>query len=176
MPRFVLSSMKYQHAHGIVHRDVEYVAPPLIIDFRTFGDIFESIPWLVNTRRTSSSVPRTHRRISLSPTLACASLGLLIKNVSCVSFGVPVAKHLDSSWESLTSVARRLGYVAPEVLNERGHCKPIELLVNGVRLLPTPTNHVLQKHHLRPPCGYTQFEADEMNEMIQQTTGGRGRG
>jgi len=37
------------------------------------------------------------------------------------------AKHLDSTGEPLTSVAGSLGYVAPEVLNNKGHGKPVDL-------------------------------------------------
>jgi len=151
----------------------------LIVDFHTFGEIFEPIPWLVNTWRTLSSVPRTHRRISLSSTLASASpWPSHRKCLICVPFDLAVPST-SISGEPLTSVARRLGYVAPEILNQRGHCKPIDLLANG-RVTSTPyqssiprwnADYVLQNHHLRPPCGYTPFRADGMNEMIQQTTG-----
>ena len=37
------------------------------------------------------------------------------------------AKHLDPPGEPLTSVAGSLGYVAPEVLNNKGHSKPVDL-------------------------------------------------
>jgi serine/threonine protein kinase len=37
------------------------------------------------------------------------------------------AKHLDSTGEPLISVAGSLGYVAPEVLNQKGHGKPVDL-------------------------------------------------
>jgi len=37
------------------------------------------------------------------------------------------AKHLNSTGEPLTSVAGSLGYVALEVLNHKGHGKPIDL-------------------------------------------------
>jgi calcium/calmodulin-dependent protein kinase I len=37
------------------------------------------------------------------------------------------AKHLESSEQQLTSVAGSLGYVAPEVLNQKGHGRPVDL-------------------------------------------------
>ena len=37
------------------------------------------------------------------------------------------AKHLDAAGEQLTSLAGSLGYVAPEVLNQKGHGKPVDL-------------------------------------------------
>jgi len=45
------------------------------------------------------------------------------------------AKHLDSSGELPTSVAGNLSCVPPGVFNQRGHAKPVNLLVNRVRLL-----------------------------------------
>jgi len=47
------------------------------------------------------------------------------------------AKYLNSTGKLLTSVAASLGYVAPEVLNEKGHGKPVDFwcqLVNRVGL------------------------------------------
>jgi len=41
------------------------------------------------------------------------------------------SKHLDSSAELLSSVAGSLGYVTPEVLNQGGHSKPVDLCSIG---------------------------------------------
>ena len=67
------------------------------------------------------------------------------------------AKHLHSSEEQLMSLAGSLGYVAPEVLNHKGHGKPVDLWAIGCAILPSGSarcNEVLtsligQDHHLR---------------------------
>jgi len=47
------------------------------------------------------------------------------------------AKHLESSGEQLTTLAGSFGYVAPEVLNHKGHGKPVDLWSIGYLLLPS---------------------------------------
>ena len=51
------------------------------------------------------------------------------------------AKHLDSSGELPTSVAGNLSCVPPGVFNQRGHTKPVNLLVNRVWLLALLITH-----------------------------------
>lgn len=65
------------------------------------------------------------------------------------------AKHLHSSEEKLTSLAGSFGYVAPEVLNNKGHGKPVDLWSIGyARHLASPDAPAKishrQYHHLRP--------------------------
>jgi len=55
-------------------------------------------------------------------------------DIVIADFGI--AKHLEDSGEPLTSLAGSFGYVAPEVLNRKGHGKPVDLWSIGYLLLP----------------------------------------
>jgi len=54
-------------------------------------------------------------------------LKILTENMSYMHHAPFSAKYLDSTGKALTSVAGSLGYVAPEVLNEKGHGKRVDL-------------------------------------------------
>ena len=45
--------------------------------------------------------------------------------------GYASAKHLDQPDEQLTSLAGSFGYVAPEVLNKKGHGKAVDIWSTG---------------------------------------------
>jgi serine/threonine protein kinase len=74
--------------------------------------------------------------------------------------GIPIrccsAKHLDSSEQQLTSVAGSLGYLAPEVLNQKGHGRPVDLwsigycffLPYGSFMTLCNADYTLQGHYL----------------------------
>ncbi|KAI9437283.1 Pkinase-domain-containing protein [Lactarius indigo] len=76
-------------------------------------------------------------------------------DIVIADFGI--AKHLHSSEEQLTSLAGSFGYVAPEVLNHKGHGKPVDLWAIGI------ITYVLL-------CGYSPFPSDDMKELVRQTT------
>jgi calcium/calmodulin-dependent protein kinase I len=76
-------------------------------------------------------------------------------DIVIADFGI--AKHLHSSEEQLTSLAGSFGYVAPEVLNHKGHGKPVDLWAIGI------ITYVLL-------CGYSPFRSDDMKELVRQTT------
>lgn len=76
-------------------------------------------------------------------------------DIVIVDFGI--AKHLHSPDEQLHCVAGSLGYVAPEVLNQLGHGKPVDLWATGV------IAYVLL-------CGYSPFRSDDVNALIKETT------
>ncbi|KAK2462658.1 hypothetical protein APHAL10511_005391 [Amanita phalloides] len=76
-------------------------------------------------------------------------------DIVIVDFGI--AKHLHSPEEQLHSVAGSLGYVAPEVLNQQGHGKPVDLWAIGV------ITYVLL-------CGYSPFRSDNANLLVKETT------
>jgi len=62
-------------------------------------------------------------------------LSFLAGNASYMCHTPFSAKHLNSTGEPLTSVAESLGYVAPEVLNNKGHSKPVDLWSIGCSYL-----------------------------------------
>jgi len=67
---------------------------------------------------------------------------LLIGNISCMHVIWPCsAKHLSCFGEPLISIIGRSGYVALKELNQKGHSKLVDLLVNRVWSLCTPTNY-----------------------------------
>lgn len=76
-------------------------------------------------------------------------------DIVIADFGI--AKHLHSAEEQLMSLAGSFGYVAPEVLNHKGHGKPVDLWAIGI------ITYVLL-------CGYSPFRSDDMKELVRQTT------
>ncbi|KAI0259297.1 kinase-like domain-containing protein [Gloeopeniophorella convolvens] len=76
-------------------------------------------------------------------------------DIVIADFGI--AKHLHSSEEQLTSLAGSFGYVAPEVLNKKGHGKAVDLWAIGI------ITYVLL-------CGYSPFRSDDVKELVRQTT------
>ncbi|KAF8436271.1 kinase-like domain-containing protein [Boletus edulis BED1] len=79
-------------------------------------------------------------------------------DIVIADFGI--AKHLHSPEEQLHSLAGSFGYVAPEVLNKTGHSKAVDVWSTGV------ITYVLL-------CGYSPFRAEDMKEMIKETTEAR---
>ncbi|KAF8727793.1 hypothetical protein AX14_007004 [Amanita brunnescens Koide BX004] len=79
-------------------------------------------------------------------------------DIVIVDFGI--AKHLHSPNEQLHSLAGSLGYVSPEVLNQSGHGKPVDLWAIGV------ITYVLL-------CGYAPFRSDDVKALIKETTEGK---
>lgn len=79
-------------------------------------------------------------------------------DIVIVDFGI--AKHLDTPDEVLHSLAGSFGYVAPEVLNNQGHSKAVDLWSTGI------ITYVLL-------CGYSPFRSTDAKELIAETTAGR---
>ncbi|KAI0961024.1 hypothetical protein AcV7_000242 [Taiwanofungus camphoratus] len=76
-------------------------------------------------------------------------------DIVIVDFGI--AKHLHTPEEQLHSLAGSFGYVAPEVLNKKGHGKAVDMWSTGI------ITYVLL-------CGYSPFRSDDMKELIRATT------
>ncbi|RPD58445.1 Pkinase-domain-containing protein [Lentinus tigrinus ALCF2SS1-6] len=76
-------------------------------------------------------------------------------DIVIADFGI--AKHLHSADEQLYSLAGSFGYVAPEVLNKKGHGKAVDIWSIGI------ITYVML-------CGYSPFRSDDMKELIRETT------
>ncbi|PPQ66233.1 hypothetical protein CVT26_010934 [Gymnopilus dilepis] len=75
-------------------------------------------------------------------------------DIVIADFGI--AKHLHTPDEQLHSLAGSLGYVAPEVLTNQGHGKPVDLWSIGV------ITYVLL-------CGYSPFRSEDVTVLIKET-------
>ncbi|KAL7006168.1 Calmodulin-dependent protein kinase cmk2 [Cystobasidiomycetes sp. EMM_F5] len=71
-----------------------------------------------------------------------------------------IARHLASPDEVLTTLAGSPGYAAPEVLNRKGHGKPVDMWAIGV------ITYTLL-------CGYSPFRSENRQELIAETTRAR---
>jgi len=76
-------------------------------------------------------------------------------DIVIVDFGI--AKHLHSPEEQLHSMAGSFGYVAPEVLNKKGHSKAVDIWSTGI------ITYVLL-------CGYSPFRSEDTHVLIKETT------
>ncbi|KAL0959300.1 hypothetical protein HGRIS_014564 [Hohenbuehelia grisea] len=76
-------------------------------------------------------------------------------DIVIADFGI--AKHLHSPEEQLHSLAGSFGYVAPEVLNKKGHGKAVDLWSIGI------ITYVML-------CGYSPFRSDDIHVLIKETT------
>lgn len=81
------------------------------------------------------------------------------------------------------SLAGSFGYVAPEVLNHKGHGKPVDLWAIGYAyslLVTCNTTRVLNRLPFSFSfgriityvllCGYSPFRSDDLKELLRQTT------
>jgi len=75
-------------------------------------------------------------------------------DIVIVDFGI--ATHLASPTTELHTLAGSYGYVAPEVLTDKGHGKPVDVWSIGV------ITYVLL-------CGYAPFQNPDEEEMIEKT-------
>ncbi|KAI0662387.1 Pkinase-domain-containing protein [Cubamyces menziesii] len=79
-------------------------------------------------------------------------------DIVIADFGI--AKHLHTPEEQLHSLAGSFGYVAPEVLNKKGHGKAVDIWSTGI------ITYVML-------CGYSPFRSDDVKELIRETTEAR---
>ncbi|KAH8814975.1 kinase-like domain-containing protein [Xylogone sp. PMI_703] len=71
-----------------------------------------------------------------------------------------IAKMLDSKDEVLTTMAGSFGYAAPEVMQKRGHGKPVDMWSMGV------ITYTLL-------CGYSPFRSENLQDLIEECTNSR---
>ncbi|KAG8816790.1 hypothetical protein FRC18_000820 [Serendipita sp. 400] len=79
-------------------------------------------------------------------------------DIVIADFGI--AKHLESPDEQLFNVSGSFGYVAPEVLAEKGHGKPVDIWSTGI------ITYVLL-------CGYSPFRSEKPKDLVQETINAR---
>jgi len=75
-------------------------------------------------------------------------------DIVIVDFGI--AKHLESDQEVLHNLSGSFGYVAPEVLSNLGHGKPVDIWSTGI------ISYVLL-------CGYSPFRSEDPKLLIKET-------
>jgi calcium/calmodulin-dependent protein kinase I len=75
-------------------------------------------------------------------------------DIVIVDFGI--AKHLESAQEVLHNLSGSFGYVAPEVLSNLGHGKPVDMWSTGI------ISYVLL-------CGYSPFRSEDPQQLIKET-------
>jgi len=71
-----------------------------------------------------------------------------------------IAKHLDSPDGVLKTMAGSFGYAAPEVMQKKGHSKPVDMWSLGV------ITYTLL-------CGYSPFRSESLADLIDETKNGR---
>jgi len=67
---------------------------------------------------------------------------------------------LDSKDEVLTTMAGSFGYAAPEVMQKKGHGKPVDMWSMGV------ITYTLL-------CGYSPFRSENLQDLIEECSNGQ---
>jgi calcium/calmodulin-dependent protein kinase I len=97
--------------------------------------------------------------------------------ISRVSLDIPVsAKHLESAQEVLHNLSGSFGYVAPEVLSNLGHGKPVDMWSTGcvvlsgcrcyVSVLICANIRIISYVLL---CGYSPFRSEDPQLLVKET-------
>jgi calcium/calmodulin-dependent protein kinase I len=70
-----------------------------------------------------------------------------------------IAKTLDNKEESLQTMAGSFGYAAPEVMDRKGHGKPVDMWSMGV------ITYTLL-------CGYSPFRSENLRDLLEECSSG----
>lgn len=81
----------------------------------------------------------------------------LESEIVLADFGI--AKTLDSKEESLQTMAGSFGYAAPEVMDRKGHGKPVDMWSMGV------ITYTLL-------CGYSPFRSENLRDLLEECSSG----
>lgn len=76
-------------------------------------------------------------------------------NLILADFGI--AKTLDRKEETLKTMAGSFGYAAPEVMEQKGHGKPVDMWSMGV------ITYTLL-------CGYSPFRSENLRDLLRECT------
>ncbi|KNZ61314.1 CAMK/CAMK1 protein kinase [Puccinia sorghi] len=139
--RATLSGIAYLHAHQIVHRDLK----PENLLYKTQAQL----------NPTASELLRPKSSILSGSTSPSKSEDQNDDQLVIADFGI--ARSLSSDTELLTTMCGSPGYAAPEILNNKGHGKPVDLWSIGV------ITYTLL-------CGYSPFRSENRAELIKETT------
>lgn len=70
-----------------------------------------------------------------------------------------IAKTLDNKEEALQTMAGSFGYAAPEVMDRKGHGKPVDMWSLGV------ITYTLL-------CGYSPFRSENLRDLLEECSSG----
>jgi calcium/calmodulin-dependent protein kinase I len=140
----VLSAVDYLHKNDVVHRGMKYT-PPTMIE---------------SSENPYRKIIRTNRELSwpdLKPENLLYVTRELESEIVLADFGI--AKTLDSKEESLQTMAGSFGYAAPEVMDRKGHGKPVDMWSMGV------ITYTLL-------CGYSPFRSENLRDLLEECSSG----
>ncbi|KAA1087502.1 hypothetical protein PGT21_032696 [Puccinia graminis f. sp. tritici] len=140
--RATLSGIAYLHTHQIVHRDLK----PENLLYKTRGEPNPS---------AASELLRPKNSILSGSAAAAPGEGQNDDLLVIADFGI--ATSMSSEHEPLMTMCGSPGYAAPEILNNQGHGKPVDLWSIGV------ITYTLL-------CGYSPFRSENRAELIKETT------
>ncbi|OAV99378.1 CAMK/CAMK1/CAMK1-CMK protein kinase [Puccinia triticina 1-1 BBBD Race 1] len=143
--RATLSGIAYLHSHQIVHRDLK----PENLLYKTRAELNPAASELL--RPKSSILSGASNPSSKAAQLDPQNDDQLV----IADFGIATAMSSDN--EPLTTMCGSPGYAAPEILNNQGHGKPVDLWSIGV------ITYTLL-------CGYSPFRSENRAELIKETT------
>ncbi|KAA1066367.1 phospholipid scramblase 1 [Puccinia graminis f. sp. tritici] len=139
--RATLSGIAYLHTHQIVHRDLK----PENLLYKTRGEPNPS---------AASELLRPKSSILSGSAAAAPGEGQNDDLLVIADFGI--ATSMSSEHEPLMTMCGSPGYAAPEILNNQGHGKPVDLWSIGV------ITYTLL-------CGYSPFRSENRAELIKDS-------